>query len=127
MPAAHGAAMTLYQIAPRTKNTIEAIQTARCLAPLTAYLLHAGDGRTYFNTARGSVHDPPEVARTARNPRDARRRRAFDRSARTRHSRAVVAGSPARVSTEPTFAHPPHRRRYLPKARATRALRTGTG
>src|SRR5579864_4579031 len=37
--AIQGTAMTLYQIAPSTKNTIEAIQTATCLALLTAILL----------------------------------------------------------------------------------------
>src|SRR6185312_7307200 len=42
--AIHGAAMTLYQIAPSTKNTIDAIQTATCLAPLTAILLQDEGG-----------------------------------------------------------------------------------
>src|SRR6185437_10175692 len=37
--AIHGAAITLYQIAPSTKNTIDEIQTARCLPALTGPLL----------------------------------------------------------------------------------------
>ena len=55
--ASQGADSNVYQIAPRTKNTIAAIHTARCLAPLIMTLLRHRRREGYLNTGCGSSRD----------------------------------------------------------------------